>query len=111
MIKSPFKAIVICVLPDEKISKNPAFPADMITQGGYGTIAMISGYFAKRLIQLPVAYKSVNFYSGSEMNLGMSNKHLSKDAENLSATSFELIVSSGITYDYNLIFRWISIGI
>ena len=83
----------------------------IVVQGGYGTIAMISGYFAKRLIQLPVAYKSVNFYSGSEMNLGMSNKHLSKDAENLSTTSFELIVSSGITYDYNLIFRWISIGI
>ena len=34
MIKSPFKAIVICVLLDKKISKNPAFPADMITQGG-----------------------------------------------------------------------------
>ena len=87
------------------------FFGNLIIQGGYGTIAMISGYFTKRLIQLPVAYKSVNFYSGSEMNLGMSNKHLSKDAENLSTTSFELIVSSGITYDYNLIFRWISIGI
>lgn len=34
MIKSPFKAIVICVLLDKKISKTPVFPADMITQGG-----------------------------------------------------------------------------
>ena len=52
MIKSPFKAIVICVLPDEKISKNPAFPADMITQGGY----FDSGNNRIRIINYPIRF-------------------------------------------------------
>lgn len=53
MIKSPFKAIVICVLLDKKISKTPVFPADMITQGGINS--------ENSFITLPIRYNK--FYS------------------------------------------------
>lgn len=63
MIKSPFKAIVICVLLDKKISKTPVFPADMITQGGFFDV-----FNAKKfIVKLPINVNKIIFATNAQI--------------------------------------------
>ena len=102
MIKSPFKAIVICVLLDKKISKNPAFPADMITQGGH-CLCNIEQSFP---ISAQIFSLTSNVQVGATNNLTYTVSTVI-----LSSTNFYLSATRNNNFDKNSIYAfYVAVG-